>query len=186
MVGGCSRSIRLIWRIDIRANGLLEDIKSIELIYRSPNLAECFAESVGAGLWAVAGEDGVEDAFEEGMAGVCRADQADGGDGHGFGGVEADEICLSLLCLPGLCLYSLTDLSLSLFEDCGIYGLAKLREDLTPLAIGSCSIAGTASLHRCSMATMTTPLALTSTSATHSVSLEKSSSHKRSLRVACG
>jgi hypothetical protein len=36
------------------------------------------------------GEDGVEDALEEGGASVRCADQTDGRDGHWLGGVDAD------------------------------------------------------------------------------------------------
>jgi len=39
---------------------------------------------------SVVGEDGVEEALEEAMAGVWCAEDADGGDGHWFVGIDSE------------------------------------------------------------------------------------------------
>jgi hypothetical protein len=82
----------------------------------------------------------VEDALEEGVPRVLRAEQADGGDGYGFGGVDADlyiasvsnslrvkvryrqayYLGLPLLRLRILGVYALVDLPLFLLDDLGV------------------------------------------------------------------
>jgi hypothetical protein len=66
----------------------VEDVESVELVHGAANLGKSFLEGVGG--VAVVGEDGVEDALEEGGASVRCADQTDGRDGHWLGGVDAD------------------------------------------------------------------------------------------------
>jgi hypothetical protein len=92
-------------------------------------------------------EDRVEDALEEGSAGVRSSNKADGGDGHRFGGVDADlgaledvhstacsikthDLGLSLLGALILVLGTFIELAFALFDHLGIDGLLELFEDL--------------------------------------------------------
>ena len=88
MVGGCGGRVGLVRGVDVSADGPVEDVESVELVDGAANLGKSFLKGVGG--VAVVGEDGVEDALEEGGASVRCADQTDGGNGHWLGGVDAD------------------------------------------------------------------------------------------------
>lgn len=130
MISGRRGSLGLIWSVDVGADGLVENIETVELVYRSADFGESIAKSVGAGLGLVSVEEGLEDALEEGVPGVVGADDADGGDGYRSGGVDVDELALPLPRLLGLALDSFSDGIFAFGEDFGIQGLAKLRKDL--------------------------------------------------------
>jgi len=92
-------------------------------------------------------QDRVEDALEEGGACVRSANEADGGDGHRLGGVDADlgaledvhsiarffkthNLSLSLLSALILVLGTFIELALALLDHLGINGPLELFEDL--------------------------------------------------------
>jgi hypothetical protein len=92
-------------------------------------------------------QDRVEDALEEGSAGVRSSNQADGGDGHGLGGVDANlgaledvhstarsikthDFSLSLLSALILVLGTFIELAFALLNHLGINRLPELFEDL--------------------------------------------------------
>ena len=88
MVGGCGGRVGLVRGVDVSADGPVEDVESVELVHGAADLGKSFLKGVGG--VAVVGEDGVEDALEEGGASVRCADQTDGRNGHWLGGVDAD------------------------------------------------------------------------------------------------
>ena len=88
MVGRCGRRVCLVGRVDVGADGPVEDVESVKLVHGAADLGKSFLKGV-RGV-AVVGENGVEDALKEGGASVRCADHADGRDGHWLGGVEAD------------------------------------------------------------------------------------------------
>ena len=104
------------------------------------------------------------------MAGVCCVKNADGGDGDGFGGVEADDLLLPLLRLLELRVDSLVDFSLALFEHLRVDGFAELAEDLWKSAI-----LHTGRFHAClhRRREVTTPLTTISTHETLNKSRQK-------------
>jgi hypothetical protein len=101
-VGGSGRSVGLVGLVDISRDGSLEDAEAVELVDGAANLAQSFLKSVWTFL--VVREDGVEDALEEASTRVLGLEDLDGRDCDGLGRVEADQLCLTLLCfgiLPG-------------------------------------------------------------------------------------
>jgi hypothetical protein len=92
-------------------------------------------------------QDRVEDALEEGSACVRSSNEADGGDGHRLGGVDADlgaledvqgntraikthDLGLSLLSALILVLGPFIELAFALLDHLGINRLLELFEDL--------------------------------------------------------
>lgn len=92
-------------------------------------------------------QDRVEDALEEGSASVRSSNQADGGDGHGLGSVDANlgaledvhttarsikthDFSLSLLSALILLLGTFIELAFALLDHLGINWLLELFEDL--------------------------------------------------------
>lgn len=149
MVGGCGGRVGLVRSVDVSADGPVEDVESVELVHSAADLGKSFLKGVGG--VAVVGEDGVEDALEEGGASVRCADQTDGRNGHWLGGVDAnlrvlEEIpevvwVLSMVCKTHnlslatlgaiiLALSPLVELTLTLLDHLGIHGLLELFEDL--------------------------------------------------------
>lgn len=64
------------------------------------------------------------------MTGVGGADNTDGGEGDGLGGVGGDEFGLTLLALLILSMQATVELCFALFDDFGVQRLAQLGEDL--------------------------------------------------------
>lgn len=145
MVGGCGGRVGLVRGVDVGADGPVEDVESVELVHGATDLGKSFLKRVGG--VAVVGEDGVEDALEEGGTSVRCADQTDGRDGHWLGGVDADlgmlEVVLRMQCCLEtydlslatlgaiiLALGSLVELTFTLLDHLGIHGLLELFEDL--------------------------------------------------------
>ena len=72
----------------------------------------------------------MEERLEEAAAGVCGSQDADRGDGHRFGRIDADDLLLPPLGLLVLCMYSFVDFSFALLDYFGVDGFAELFEDL--------------------------------------------------------
>jgi hypothetical protein len=128
-VGRSGRSIRLVGLVDISRDGSLEDAEAVEFIDSAANLAQSFLKSVGTFL--VVGEDGVEDALEEASTRVLGLEDLDGRDGDGLGRVEADQLCLTLLCFGILPCETVVYLLLSLGVGLVLQQSEELRIDLS-------------------------------------------------------
>lgn len=112
-VGGRGGGIGLVWNVDVGGDGTLEDAwlsqisdgrkaqgagpqvaseawhtELVQLVNSTANLADSLLQSVGTIL--VVTEDGLEDVLEEAAAGVGSVQDADRGDGDGFGRVQAE------------------------------------------------------------------------------------------------
>ena len=145
MVGRRSRRIGLVRGVDVSADRLVKDVESVKLVDGAANLREGFLQGVGA--VAVVRQDRVEDALEESSAGVRSSNQADRGDGHRLGGVDANlgaledvhstaqsikthYLGLSLLSALILLLSAFIELAFALLDHLGINWLLELFEDL--------------------------------------------------------
>ena len=117
MVCWSARCICGVWSVDVGADGLLEYIKSIQLVHSDSYLGESVSEGVRAGIGSVMREDGSEDALKEGMARVESMEDSDGGDGHRSSGIEIDELMFALLGFFVVASYSVVHGFFSLFED---------------------------------------------------------------------
>lgn len=145
MVGRRSRRIGLVRGVDVSADRLVEDVEPVQLVDSTANLREGLLQGVGA--VTVVRQDRVEDALEESSAGVRSANEADGGDGHRFGRVDANlgalehvhgtarsikthDLGLSLLGTLILLVGSFIELAFALLDHLGVDRLLELFEDL--------------------------------------------------------
>lgn len=90
MIGRGGRRIGRLGSVDIGRYGLVEDIEAVERVNGATDLGQCLSQGVVGLILAIGGEDGMEDALEEGMPRVICVEDSDGGDGYGRRRVERD------------------------------------------------------------------------------------------------
>lgn len=148
MICRCGTGIRRFRAIDVCRDWLCKDVQAVQLVHGAGDLGQCFSEGVVLLIRAVVGQDGVEDALEEAMAGMVGMQDSDGGDGDWGSGVERDlegsqrltinlnsKTCSYQLILSSFCfligsMHAVVDSRFPLFHHLGIYRFAELLEDL--------------------------------------------------------